>query len=64
MDLYKTSIFIFLFTLIVLLTISNNYGWLLRMTSGMALIFFLTETYFYDSNKQTNETQNYFTRFK
>ena len=57
MDLYKASIFIFLFTLIVLLTISNNYGWLLRMTSGMALVFFLTETYFHDlTKKQTNET--------
>jgi hypothetical protein len=54
MNLYKTSISIFSFTLIILLTISNNYGWLLRITSGMALMFYLIEAHFYESKKQAN----------
>lgn len=53
---YNTSIYILLFTLLILLSISNNYGFLLRITSGMALMFFLIETNLNNLNKKTNET--------
>lgn len=55
-NIYKASIYIFLFTMIILLSISNNYGFLLRITSGMALMFFLIQTNISNLNKLINET--------
>lgn len=42
---YKICRVVFFFTLLILLTISNNFGWLLRLTSGIILILFILNTY-------------------
>ena len=54
--LYKSCIFIYLFTLLILLSISNNYGWLLRLTSGMILMFYLILTNHENAKQKLNAT--------
>lgn len=54
--LYKSCIFIYLFTLLILLSISNNYGWLLRLTSGMILMFYIILTNYENSKQKLNAT--------